>query len=248
MAPPAAPKNESIALPVQYRDGSAVYFYFAVPMKVASEVLQGQFEPAPLAFGQTIAALCFFEYRDTSIGPYNELGLGITVQGGAKGTWLPLDLLRGAKARTTGFHVMSLPVTSETANQAGQSIWGLPKFVTEIPFRLKGRHFEASVSDPKFFKQALFSVESELGRGVPSKGLDLVLFNQRSEVKEKSIVNTQARFTTVRCADFTLTIAKGDHPLQSLLRCLNLDSHTPLMAQYTTRFISQLHGPSPFNT
>jgi hypothetical protein len=246
MPPRPQPKSETPALPIQYRDGSAVYFYFTVPSKLVAEILDGSFEPAPLAFGQTIAALCFFEYRDSSIGAYNELGLGVTVRGDRKAPWLPLDLLRGAKARTTGFHILSLPVTSEAANQAGRTIWGFPKFVTEIPFRLEGRRFEASGSDPKTAKKTLFSVESQLGRGVPSKGLDLVLLNRGAAGNEKSIVNTQAQFTSARCPEFTLTIAKGDHPLQSLLRTLNLDSQAPLMAQYTTRFISQLHGPLPF--
>ena len=236
-------QNE-VSLPVRYLDGSAAYFYFAISEKKAAKLLEGHYQPAPVAFGRTLLALCFFEYRDTSIGPYNEVGLGITVRGDTGAGWLPRDFLRQPEQRTTGFHVLHLPVTSEVANQAGRDTWGLPKFVTSIPFQLKGRHFEGGVNDPNAPHQPIFTVTSEFGRGLPSKGVDLVLFNDPNEANEKSIVNCQARFLTARCAQFDLTLGRGNHPLLRTLDFLGLDGEAPLLVQYTTHFVAQLHGPT----
>jgi hypothetical protein len=243
----ALAKAQEISLPIQYRDGSAVYFYFAVSSAIAAELMNERYRPALLVPGKALAALCFFEYRDTSIGPYNELGLGLMVEGAKTAPWLGFDLARSARNRRTGFHVLSLPVTSETANRAGQDIWGLPKFVTDISFKLTGRHFQGAVLDPRSKSKPLFSVESRLSLGVPSKGLDLTLFNRREHGNERTVVNTQSTFVTGLSREFSLTIEKGDHPLQATLRLLNLDALSPLGVQRTDRFISQLHGPKDFN-
>ncbi len=193
--------------------------------------------------GTAVVAVCFYEYVKTSIGPYNELGIGVMVQKVGKSSWPTLDVFKAPENRSSGFYVMHLPVTSAAAEEAGKRIWGLPKFVTKIPFKLDAQGFEGSVLAPKS-AEAIFTVKSRFTPGIETKGMDMVLLNDPAGKVEKTVVNVQARFRTALCRKFELTIGAVSHPMCDTLQALNLDEARPLFAQYTRRFISQLHGPT----
>ena len=237
------PSFKEIPLPIRYEEGSAAYFYFAVSADKIRRMIDRRFRPATFLPGTAMVAVCFYEYTKTSIGPYNELGIGVMVQGPGRTAWPGLDLLRKVDNRGSGFYVLHLPVTSKAAEEAGKRIWGLPKFVTKIPFQLKGRSFEGSVLAPRS-TEALFTVKTNFTPGIETKGMDMALLNDHGKEIEKTVVNVQARFRTAFCRRFELTIGAVSDPVCDTLQHLNLDEAQPIAAQYTTHFISQLHGPN----
>ena len=85
-------------------------------------------EPVRIA-GKTTVVLTIFTYRDTSIGPYNELAISSYVR--------PIDDHRLSAA---ALWVHALPVTTESACTAGVDIWGFPKWVTPIDYTHDGSH------------------------------------------------------------------------------------------------------------
>jgi hypothetical protein len=64
-------------LPVLYRDASQFAVNWRVPLEPVRALFAGKsIEPWPL-FGKAMVALYVWEYRDSSLGPYGEVGLGI---------------------------------------------------------------------------------------------------------------------------------------------------------------------------
>ena len=73
------------------------------------------------------------EYPDSTIGPYNEIGIGVPCR---LDPVLNIPLLPALFDRffAVGFYVHYLPVTTQIAYDAGVDVWGLPKFVATIEF------------------------------------------------------------------------------------------------------------------
>ncbi len=143
-------------LPILYRDGSVIgLMYRVAPELVAPLIEHEEFEPFTL-MGKAIVQLVVFEYRDTTIGPYNEVALAVEIKrrGTSPSTWGALVNAKGQPSYGSMF--LNLPVTSESANAAGREIWGYPKYVVDIQteFSEDGVHavqkgeFELTVGPP----------------------------------------------------------------------------------------------------
>ncbi len=103
------------AMPILYRDASLLGAFFRVEPSAAATLLDGTpFEPYVI-FGKAVVLLACFEYRDTTVGTYNEVGLAI--QAKRRGT--SPSLLRFARdmanETSTGLVVTNLPVTTRGA-------------------------------------------------------------------------------------------------------------------------------------
>jgi hypothetical protein len=119
-------------LPILYRDGSVIgLMYRIAPEVVAPLITHEEFEPFTL-MGKAIVQLVVFEYRDTTIGPYNEVALAVEIKrrGSSPSTWGALVNAKGQPSYGSTF--LNLPVTSASANAAGREIWGYPKYVVDI--------------------------------------------------------------------------------------------------------------------
>jgi len=135
-----------VELPIPYYDTSNVLAYSLCDTKRVERALQSTgLKPAFSIANRTVIAISFDEYRKTTVGSYNEVGVAIPVmQGGTKAPFRGInELYSDIKNRELGFYVLSLPVTTELANAAGRELWGYPKFVTEISFHLGGGCFHS---------------------------------------------------------------------------------------------------------
>jgi hypothetical protein len=109
-----------LSLPIEYHDGSMLTVVTFVPAAAVQALLPTR-RLRPLSVrGKAALLLTAFEYRATSIGPYNELSVAFLVRPDAG----PLA--------ATGAWVHRLPVTTEIALAAGKELWGYPKWVTPI--------------------------------------------------------------------------------------------------------------------
>lgn len=111
--------------------------------------------------------MTFFQYRNSAIGPYNEVGLFIlsypkkAKRIGLFATPIQLLFMDGTKWGM-GAYVMNLPVTTEIAYIGGKEVWNYPKFVTNINIDLKGRQFNGAVEDP-VLKQPILTLKGKIG-------------------------------------------------------------------------------------
>ncbi len=125
----------SCAVPVIYREVFAVAGIFLAPtLKLRDLLPTSKLVPAEVMPGKGLLAVVAFDYRDTSIGPYREVGIAVPARYRPRFNPMLVPPLRMAASLSYEAFVWQLPVTTETALHAGIDIWGYPKFLAEIEF------------------------------------------------------------------------------------------------------------------
>jgi len=192
---------------------------------------------------RALVALSFYEYRRTSIGPYNEAGLVLfcTPPGRRPSALGVAELLVPPVWRRTGVHVVDLPVTTAQANAAGRELWGYPKFITEIPFRLEGHVLDTGVRDPDD-GSSICALSGTLGLGVPAPPMSVVTFSRREGVLLRTHVDVRGRIMARRPGSTRLAVGDSRHPMAQHLRALGLQDARPFVVLETARFQSLLHA------
>jgi hypothetical protein len=232
-----------VELPILYRDVTTVVPIFTVRHADAAAVLDGTgLEPVRVRGDRAAVALAFYEYRDTSVGVYNEVGTAVfAVRRGERARLGLADLVRAPARRTVGMYVVDLPVTTAIANAAGRELWGYPKFVTDIPFRLDGRELRGAVLDPDGAGQ-ICAIAGRLGRSVPVPPLSLMTYSRRDGALVRTHVDVRGVTRAHAPGTVALTVGASAHPMARRLRALGLDGARPTVVLATDRFQSLLHA------
>ncbi|MEW6775072.1 MAG: acetoacetate decarboxylase family protein [Bdellovibrionota bacterium] len=232
-----------VQLPILYYDTSLVGAFFRCDLKGASKLLEGTgLEPVSIGGGKGLAGVAFFEYRNTTVGSYNECGItlaAVPVTGRTPPRFAGLDFLRKAAGRRVGLYITDLPVTTPLARAAGRELWGFPKFVTEIPFELAGSRFACKVMEPEGGRE-IFSLA---GRVLPSPRLlvmDLLLYSNHQGAHLKTVVEVRSRARTHPGWGTRLSVTSSSHRMAKNLRDLGLDGASPFLIQTTPKFQSRL--------
>ncbi|SEG90885.1 Acetoacetate decarboxylase (ADC) [Thermomonospora echinospora] len=118
-------------MPVQIREASVASAMFPVPARTAQEIIgySGLEVLRPLP-GRAVCALAFVRYDDGDLGPYHEFAVTFLVRDPAPPP---------GRLKNVGVFVHWLPVDQSFTLEAGRSIWGFPKLMTDIPLDLDGR-------------------------------------------------------------------------------------------------------------
>ena len=240
-------RQGKVKLPILYYDSTAVLIFFGCDKQRVHDLLPtGRFRPT-LTFGRrAVVGLALFEYRTTSIGAYNEVGLAIPV------VWqkepAPIcpvwEIFRSVYTRRVGFHIVDLPVTTEAACAAGRELWGYPKFVTRIDFSLQNRVLDSKVHAPDNHT-SIMTISGKAGWGVPSPALDLVNYDRLGDQDLRTIIQTRGGGYLRRPGTLRLRIGDASHPMADHLNRLALDRSRPLCLWIGTRFQSRLNQGAP---
>jgi len=244
---PYATQQGNVDLPILYFDSTAVLAFFGCDRDRARTLLPpGRLEPAFAWRSKTIVGLALFEYRSTTIGPYNEVGLAIPVvwKRGPMPVCPAADLLRSVYTRRVGYYIVDLPVTTESACSAGREIWGYPKFITRIDFRLRNKRLQCRVHSPEN-KDVIMAIEGPLGFGLPSPSLDLVTFECLGDEDRRTIIQTRGNGGFYKAGHIRVRLGASLHPMAARLRSLALDGARPLAMWIGTRFQSRLNVGAP---
>lgn len=237
-----------VELPILYYDTSHVLAFFFVDRAAAERHVQHQGLRVALSWrGRTLIALAGYEYRNSTVGPYFEVGLAIPVvpEDAPPGErWL--QVLRDEEdfRRDLGFHVLHLPVTTEAANIAGRDIWGLPKFVTAIDVQHCGRAVSVRVDDPDG-GEPIMTLGGHAGPGVPAPALPVVFYSRLDEQMLRTTVNGRGRNTMSAGGALTLRVGASRHPMADTMRDLGLDGRAPAMVLTTHSAQSRLNRGTP---
>ncbi len=132
--------GESAKLPIFYYDGTAQTAVFPARFAAVRDLLpDSRFVPARLAPGLGAVAVSCFEYRDTDIGPYNELAISVVLNDPPFIANIPgRALLAGLRDKQLHAWVHHLPVTTEIARVGGVDLYNYPKFIGSIDFEQDG--------------------------------------------------------------------------------------------------------------
>jgi hypothetical protein len=126
-------QGREVRLPVQVRDATAAVAYYLVSASAAQRLIAAsELRVAQVLPGKTLFTIGTMNYKDGDLGTYLEIAITFFVQ--EPGTrMLPvigtaLGFMRGNIAA----YIHRLPVNGEFTCEAGRSIWGFPKVVTDI--------------------------------------------------------------------------------------------------------------------
>jgi len=239
----------NIKLPILYYDVNLfLAFYFVEPERATAVLRNTDLEPLHFYNGKSLVALALFEYKDTTVGIYNEVGLAIGVKEKEKKVSFPtLQLFKllfklNPQNIPIGFYILHLPVTTKEANVAGREIWGYPKFITEIPlkFDLENSHFAGSVKDPDN-KKSIFELEGRLKKGIPIPAFDLITYTYYEHQLIRTIIDVSGNFNFSFTSTFRLRNVESNHPMAETIKALGIENRDSYAAMYSTNWQSRLN-------
>jgi hypothetical protein len=209
------------SLPLRYFDARCLIASFPADLRRATALLEhtGLNAVAREDGNATVLFGCF-EYRDSDLGPYNEVGLSI--------------LATAPGDRTPALYVVNLPVTTAVTNRAGRELWGYDKFVATIDIKGNERAFSTTLRDARAGTIAVLG--GGLGACASAPPADLPTFSvfNGKVLKTKIQVLTPSR---IGSGDgFTLKLGASTHRMAGNLRGLGLDGASPAMVQYADPF------------
>jgi hypothetical protein len=208
-------------LPIRYFDVQCLVATFLTRLDPAAELLKGSgLQAVSQEDGKGVVVLYFIEYRETDIGPYNEVGLTILAR--APGDPIPAN------------YVVNLPVTTEVASRAGREIWGYNKSVAAIEVKSGGKTFSTFLRDVE--NTLIGSIEGRRGASVPTPPTDILTFTLLQGRVIKTIIRVLTPFRTSGGEDFVFKIGASTDPMANNLRILGLDGARPMLLQYADPF------------
>jgi hypothetical protein len=236
-----------VRLPILYADGTAMLAFFWVDPVQARRLLEGSgLEPLRFPGRRALLALGFYDYRETTIGPYHEVGSALAVvPAGAPSSGLAvLDLLRAGRRRRAGFRILDLPVSAPFANAGGRELWGLPKFLTQIPLRVDAADVDGQVLEPGG-AAILLRLTGAVRWRWPGPALDLVLYSDLNGRRLRTVVPVRGRFRFSSGNGVQLGLGPGRHRMAENLRALGVDGAHPFAVGCCLRYRARFHAGEP---
>ncbi|WP_052367545.1 acetoacetate decarboxylase family protein [Algiphilus aromaticivorans] len=233
----------SVELPILYRDSTCVQAFFLCDLdRVRAALLDRPFDPGLVIGRRALVSVAFFEYRDTSIGVYNEAGIAVPVvpYGTRPRGWRELLWDVDNPRRELGFHILHLPVTTAIANAGGREIWGYPKFITSIPFALEGARLRAEVRDPDC-DSSIVSLSGRMGPALRVPTMSLLLYSRKNGRWLRTSVNARGTTRASMSGSVRLQTGSSEHAMAKTLRKLDLTEARPVMVSRCTDFQSRLN-------
>lgn len=230
-----------VQLPMFFLDASNLIAAFRADAKGVDKLLEGTGLSSALSLtGKPLVFISLYEYRDSTVGPYNEVGIALPVipEGAKRPKSEFRDLLRATDESVIGWHIVNLPVNTKEADAAGKEIWGYPKFVAEIPFRLNSRDFLCEVNEPN--GGTVMRLGGKLNFGVKSVALSGVTYSHLNNKLLRSSVNARGDYKAYLAHQLKLTVGDSQHEMAKNLRALGLDNSRPVMALACQNFQSRL--------
>jgi len=240
----------TIDLPILYFDVSMLLAFFTTTRDAVEAKLDGTgLRPALTLSRRAFVGIAHYEYRQTGVGAYNEVGVALPVlPEGAPIPRNPIQALYGSvDKRYLGFHVLDLPVTTPLANAGGRELWGYPKFVAPIPFHLDKKRFESSVIDPRD-GGTIFTLSGRLLPSLPAPPMSLVLYSHHEGNLLRATVDVRGRMHLRPGRGLQLRVGESTHRMARNLRDLGLDGTRPAIVLDTHRFQSRLNAGVPIRT
>ena len=130
--------SKDFSFPTYYKNVSCGIGIFMCSYEKALQVLpHPSMKPVRMPGGRAVVIFSCYEYKNVmNMKPYNEIAMTIPLlmDGGFSMPVLPLV----SKAfKNFGYHVFSMPVTSEENRIRGQKLWGIPKVTERIDIEQK---------------------------------------------------------------------------------------------------------------
>jgi Acetoacetate decarboxylase (ADC) len=234
--------DELVKLPIFYYDGSATSAVFPARLKALRELMPDpRICPARLAPGVGAVAVTCFEYRDTDIGPYNELAISVVLNEPWFAPNLPgRALIASVRRRQLHAWVHHLPVTTEIARLGGVELYNYPKFIGGIDFEQTASERICRLSEGQ---EHILTLSGELLATPREERFQLFSHLWMDGQPQGSEFKINATKMGVSLSRGAAQLQLGTrHPIARELQFL-LYSRRPIQYQYMARFEGILYGP-----
>jgi hypothetical protein len=234
-------------------------FFFNVAVRIinyfvdydkAEKMLEGT-GVVPVRFfnGKAMVSMVFYNYQNVTIGPYDEVTITImSYPETLKKPRFPFSTIlfkkRGKNWGNLGVYILEMPVTIPAARAAGREIWGYPKFLTKIPFKLSGNYFEFSVKDPDT-GESIVSVKGEMGLGLKFPAFDFVSYTNYEGAVWKTIIDVDSWNKNCLPKNVEVKVSPGKHRMAQNIRALGLDKVKPFSIMSSDKCSTKLNAGRP---
>lgn len=237
----------SVELPARYFDASNYLALFQVDVDNAAEKLRSLPVQPVLVSRKAMAVLTFFKFRDSTLGPYYEVGLAIlaTLDSEPQTKISFGDLLEPSCRESLASWVLDLPVTSPLGCAAGCEVWGYPKFVAQLSIELNGDGFRSRVvdTDGKLIMEMAGERGYVLSDEIP--GMAPQTYSMRNGQLLRTTVATRSRCQTSGGGSIRISVGDSQHRMAKNLQDLGLDGKMPKVIQTSDDFQSILFAGEP---
>ncbi|HQB99164.1 MAG TPA: acetoacetate decarboxylase family protein [Methanospirillum sp.] len=237
-------------VPMFFFNISARYIHYFLDYETAKKKLEGTgLLPCRFFKGKALVSLIFFNYKDVTIGGYDEVTITImaypeTMEPPKNPLATLLLKKRGDTWGNMGGYVLEMPVTIPAARAAGREIWGYPKFLTRIPFKLEGKIFEFGVDDPET-GESIVEVKGEMGPGLTLTGFDIVSLNNYEDSIWQVIIDVDAKVKNCICKRIEVKPGPSKHRMAHNIRDLGFANAKPFIIMSTDNCRAKLNAGRP---
>ncbi len=241
--------SAKVDLPIMYyREDSFMGIFAAAYAPVRARLPSEDLFPVRLPDGRATLAVIAFNYLETSIGPYGEVGIAIPCTYGREAPPLLPLALEGRFPGWGGF-VLHLPVTSRAARDGGRVIYGYTKFVADMDFEKRPAYQQVRLAEG----EAHILTLSVRQAGLPLKdNRPIITYSVLDGQILKTTVPSRAVYQMgLRPGSGVLEL--GDHPIADELRDLDVSSTALVTKNYLSRYgilpagepVGPADGPHP---
>ncbi len=217
-----------VELPIRYFETSAMAAAFPASSRRLQDLTPDSLKVVELWPGRAAVAIMCFDYTQTAVGAYGEIGVCWPVVDSRRKAPPLLPLLLEKYWPRMGWWVHRLPVTTDIANFAGRTIWGYPKFVADIAFDWNDATRACTLSEGG---DEILRLSIDTRMPAKPQKFDVVTYTVLGDELLTTRINVDAvGMRRMRRADAQLTL--GPHPVGRELAELDLDLARPIETRW----------------
>lgn len=213
--------GETIELPIRYYQDRAFIVTFAAPANIIRNILPTpKMKSLQILPGFSLVSIGCLQHLDTSIGPFNEVDIGIPVILDSKFYPPLIPALFYNKLKNFGIYMYKIFVSSQKALTAGIKVWNYPKVVAEVIFKGTQKFHDVEIIKDN---QLVLKVRAKKVKINKKKKFSTVfnIFSLKNNQILKSPVNWQGYRYSCKFSK-SISFESGQHLWSSYVRELSL--------------------------
>jgi len=233
--------------PLFYREVALVGGIFTADLAAARALMPTPRHQVLSLGGRALVAVHCLEYRQSDIGPYNEVSIAVAAVHGRAPLVPAARLLAAILTDHYPAHVVALPVTTEVALWGGLDVFGYPKYLATIEHeetmaarvcRLRDRETGALILEARGGRLPTHRYPQRPGR---LRRLELTTYPRRGQTTLRARLDINLQEAAFAYGRPRLELELGAHPRAEVLRRLALGRQ--LQHLYAPRCQAILHYP-----
>lgn len=220
--------DEEFEMPVLYfRDDSFQAMFTADLQKLRAVMPSDRLEPIQVSSGRGLVGIGAFDYLQTSVEPYGEIGIVVPAVYASKPPPL-VPMLLESSWPGYGNVVLHLPVTRKLACDAGRLLWGYTKFTSDMQFQNTPELHEVRLEEGN--EHILTLRVMKRGFTFPDRR-PVVTYSVKDGALMRTTIPQRAIARMALGAGGSSLVLGDKHPVAQSIRALGIDTR-PILTRY----------------